>query len=53
MAVVADVSRIRATLNWTPQYDDLKTIAQHALTWEEKLFQERHGDIRQAVPATS
>jgi UDP-glucose 4-epimerase len=51
MTMVADVGRIRATLDWTPQYDDLETIAQHALAWEEKLFQERHGDIRQAVPA--
>jgi UDP-glucose 4-epimerase len=51
MTMVADVSRIRATLHWTPQYDDLETIAQHALAWEEKLFQERHGDIRQAIPA--
>jgi UDP-glucose 4-epimerase len=51
MTMVADVSRIRATLDWTPQYDDLETIAQHALAWEEKLFQERHGDIRHAVPA--
>jgi UDP-glucose 4-epimerase len=51
MTMVADVSRIRATLDWTPQYDDLDTIARHALAWEEKLFQERHGDIRHAVPA--
>ena len=51
MTMVADVSRIRATLDWTPQYDDLETIALHALAWEEKLLQERHGDIRQAVPA--
>src|ERR1700740_3290062 len=51
MTMVADTSRLRATLHWTPQYDDLETIAQHALAWEEKLFQERHGDIRQAVPA--
>src|ERR1700741_5152731 len=51
MTMVADTTRIRATLHWTPQYDDLETIAQHALAWEEKLFQERHGDIRQAIPA--
>jgi len=51
MTMVADTSRIRATLNWTPQYDDLETIARHALTWEEKLFRERHADIRRAVSA--
>ena len=41
MTMVADTSRIRATLDWTPQYDDLETIAAHALAWEEKLFRER------------
>jgi UDP-glucose 4-epimerase len=49
--MVADVSRIRATLDWTPQYDNLEIIAEHALAWEEKLVQERQGDIREAVPA--
>ena len=43
MTMIADTSRIAATLDWTPQYDDLETIAAHALAWEEKLFQERHG----------
>ena len=43
MTMVADTSRIRATLDWTPQYDDLETIATHALAWEEKLFRERGG----------
>jgi UDP-glucose 4-epimerase len=43
MTMIADTSRIRATLDWTPQYDNLETIAQHALAWEEKLARERHG----------
>lgn len=43
MTMIADTSRIRATLDWTPVYDDLETIAQHALAWEEKLARERHG----------
>jgi UDP-glucose 4-epimerase len=51
MTMVADTSRIRATLDWTPQYDDLETIAAHALKWEEKLFRERHGDLQQAASA--
>ena len=51
MTMVADTSRIRATLEWTPQFDDLETIARHALAWEEKLFQERHGEIRRAASA--
>src|SRR6266700_2967712 len=51
MTMVADTSRIRAALDWTPQYDDLDTIAAHALAWEEKLSRERHGAIRHAVSA--
>src|SRR6201993_198010 len=45
MTMVADTRRIRSVLEWTPQYDDLATIARHALAWEEILFRERHGDI--------
>ena len=41
MTMVADTSRIRATLDWKPRYDDLDTIAAHALIWEEKLLRER------------
>src|ERR1700750_1405052 len=51
MARAAATSRIRATLDWTPRYDDLETIATHALAWEWKLFRERHGEMKQAVPA--
>jgi UDP-glucose 4-epimerase len=51
MTMVADTSRIRSTLDWTPQYDDLETIAAHALAWEEKLFRERQGEQREAVSA--
>jgi UDP-glucose 4-epimerase len=51
MTMVADTSRIRATLDWTPQYDDLESIARHALAWEEKLFQERNGFLQQAASA--
>lgn len=51
MTMVADTSRIRSVLDWTPQYDDLETIATHALAWEEKLFRERGGLARQAESA--
>ncbi len=51
MTMVADTTRMRATLDWTPQYDDLETIAAHALAWEDKLLRQRQGDIRHAVPA--
>jgi len=51
MTMVADTNRIRSTLDWTPQYDHLDTIAAHALTWEEKLFRERGGETQQAASA--
>jgi UDP-glucose 4-epimerase len=51
MTMVADTSRIRKLLDWTPKYDDLDTIAAHALAWEEKLLRERHGELEQAVSA--
>jgi UDP-glucose 4-epimerase len=51
MTMVADTGRIRSTLDWTPRYDNLETIAAHALAWEEKWFRERHGDRREAASA--
>jgi UDP-glucose 4-epimerase len=51
MTMVADTSRMRAMLDWTPQYDDLDTIATHALAWEEKLLRERGGTAEQAQSA--
>jgi UDP-glucose 4-epimerase len=35
--IVAKPDRIRALLGWQPQFDDLATIARHALEWERKL----------------
>ena len=51
MTMVADTSRIRSTLDWTPQYDDLETIATHALAWEAKLMSERNADQQHAASA--
>ncbi|KRQ10088.1 UDP-glucose 4-epimerase GalE [Bradyrhizobium manausense] len=51
MTMVADTGRIRGLLDWRPQYEDLETIAAHALAWEDKLFRERHGELRHAVSA--
>jgi UDP-glucose 4-epimerase len=51
MTMVADTSRMRAMLDFTPQYDDLETIAAHALAWEEKLLRERGGLVEQAQSA--
>ncbi len=50
-AMIADTSLIRATLEWTPQYDDIEAIATHALTWEWKLSRERQGDEQRAASA--
>ena len=36
-AVVANVDRIRATLDWRPQFQDLDTIVAHAFAWERRL----------------
>jgi UDP-glucose 4-epimerase len=36
-ALVADVTRIRTTLDWTPRFQNLDTIVTHALAWERKL----------------
>ncbi len=36
-ALVANVDRIRATLDWRPQYQELDTIVAHALAWEKRL----------------
>jgi len=36
-ALVADVGRIRKTLDWRPQFQDLDTIVAHALAWERRL----------------
>ncbi|WP_316166168.1 MULTISPECIES: UDP-glucose 4-epimerase GalE [unclassified Bradyrhizobium] len=51
MSMVADTSRLKALLDWTPIYDDLETIAAHALAWEEKLFLERHSGVLQRASA--
>jgi len=35
--LVADVSRIRARLDWQPQFEDLDSIVRHAFAWERRL----------------
>ncbi|MBV9347466.1 MAG: UDP-glucose 4-epimerase GalE [Pseudolabrys sp.] len=39
--LVADVGRLRATLDWRPQFDNLDTIVTHALAWERRLGSRR------------
>ena len=41
VSLVADVGRIRSTLDWSPQFEDLDTIVSHALAWEEQLLAKR------------
>ena len=36
-SLISDNSRIRATVPWVPQHDDLETIVTHALAWERRL----------------
>ena len=51
VTMVADTSRLRATLDWTPAYDNLDAIVAHALAWEEKLSRERHGEVQRRETA--
>ncbi len=51
MTMIADTSRIRGTLDWTPRFDNLDAIVTHALAWEEKLLHDRETSRQQAVPA--
>lgn len=37
-ALVADSGKIRHTLGWKPDYDDLETIVRHAYEWEKRLI---------------
>ena len=36
-AIAADSSKLRQLLSWQPKFDNLQTIVQHALAWEQKL----------------
>jgi len=38
-SLIARVSKIHATLDWKPQYDDLDFIVKSSLDWEKKLAQ--------------
>lgn len=40
-ALISNNERIKSTLPWTPQYDDLGMIVEHALAWERKLSEIR------------
>ncbi len=40
-ALIANVDRIHATLDWQPRFQDLDTIVAHALAWERNLATKR------------
>ena len=40
-SLVADVTRIHETLDWTPKHDDLQLMASTAMAWERRLADER------------
>jgi UDP-glucose 4-epimerase len=35
--LVADATRARGVLGWSPQYPDIRIIVEHAWRWESKL----------------
>ncbi len=37
-SLIADTTRIRKSLNWQPEYDDLSVMASTALAWEKQLL---------------
>lgn len=43
-ALVAKADVARQVLGWTPQHDDLRTIAQTALAWEHTLLKKRQAE---------
>ncbi|HET7678621.1 MAG TPA: UDP-glucose 4-epimerase GalE [Xanthobacteraceae bacterium] len=47
VSLVADVGRIRSSLDWSPQFEDLDTIVSHALAWEQVLQEARKAAERQ------
>jgi UDP-glucose 4-epimerase len=42
-SVIADNSRLLATVAWTPRYNDIETIVRHALAWERTLAERERG----------
>jgi UDP-glucose 4-epimerase len=47
--IVARSDRIRATLGWQPQFDDLTAIARDALAWERKLASHPGRNVKPAA----
>ncbi len=39
--LVADINKIKKTLSWQPQYDNLENIIRTSLNWEQKLYMDK------------
>jgi UDP-glucose 4-epimerase len=39
--IVADSTRIKQVLNWSPRYNNIELILSHALAWEKKTLQKQ------------
>jgi UDP-glucose 4-epimerase len=50
-AIVGAAERVRMVLNWTPEWDNLDAIVDHALNWERRLVAERGEPRRKPIPA--
>lgn len=50
MAVVAGIRRIRETLGWRPQHDDLRSIVRQAFEWERRLLADARRGAAAATP---
>ena len=51
VSLVADVSRIRSKLDWSPRFEDLDAIVLHALDWERLLQGRRKAAAQHVIPA--
>lgn len=43
--VIADATRIREEIGWTPRFADLRTIVRHSLAWERHLQQTNRPEL--------
>lgn len=49
--VIADATRIREEIGWTPRFNDLRTIVRHALAWERHLQHLNMPELLSAIGA--
>ncbi len=38
--LIASADKIKQTIGWKPEYDDLEAIVEHSLNWERKMMEE-------------